>query len=229
MKRLKYIEDKNEEFLKTTKNKTENIKETTDSIKEPLIPEAIDLYEEIKSLQENVGYKKLKFAGGNNIEYDFSNYKTFNDFFNDIHCRRMTIDQAEIRQNNFNNELILLNDYSPKSSKYKEAKNNLLNNAKKFYDGRQKIIEGFKNGLFSLKSDDEFEEQLTSKKPTKIDVNKLNELIIKKETGINRELFKNHFGFQTRTVMLKNLYKLNDKNNNNNMLMSMIKSGLSDL
>ena len=168
MKRLKYIEDKNEELLKTTKNKTENIKETTDSIKEPLSPEAIDLYEEIKSLQENVGYKKLKFAGGNNIEYDFSNYKTFNDFFNDIRCRRMTTDQAEIRQNNFNNDLILLNDYSPKSSKYKEAKNNLLNNAKKFYDGRQKNIEGFKNGLFPLKSDDEFEENRLVKNQRKL-------------------------------------------------------------
>ena len=59
-------------------------------------------------------------------------------------------------------------------------------------------------------------------------MNKLNELIIKKETGINRELFKNHFGFQTPTAMLKNLCKLNDKNNNN-MLVNMIKSGLSDL
>ena len=34
-KRLKNIEDKNEELLKTTKNKTENIKEITNFIEEP--------------------------------------------------------------------------------------------------------------------------------------------------------------------------------------------------
>ena len=27
-----------------------------------------------------------------------------------------------------------------------------------FYEGREKIIEGFKNGIFPLKFDDEFEE-----------------------------------------------------------------------
>ena len=50
-----------------------------------------------------------------------------------------------------------------------------------------------------MKSDDEFEEQQTSKefnkneppiKPTKTDANEFNELIAKKETGINKELFK---------------------------------------
>ena len=59
------------------------------------------------------------------------------------------------------------------------------------------------------------EEQWTSKKsnekeppkkPTKTDVNELNELIVKKETGTNRELFKKYFNFQTPTAMLKNLY-----------------------
>ena len=59
------------------------------------------------------------------------------------------------------------------------------------------------------------EEQWTSKKsnkkeppkkPIKTDVNELNELIIKKETGTNRELFKKYFNFQTPTAMLKNLY-----------------------
>ena len=39
LKRLKNIEDKNEELLKTTKNKTENIKEIADFIDVPLIPE----------------------------------------------------------------------------------------------------------------------------------------------------------------------------------------------
>ena len=44
------------------------------------------------------------------------------------------------------------------------------------------------------------------KNPTKTDVNELTELIIKKETGTKRKLFKKYFNFQTPTAMLKNLY-----------------------
>ena len=55
-----------------------------------------------------------------------------------------------------------------------------------------------------------------------------NELIIKKETGINSELFKKYFNFQMPTAMLKILYNLNDRKKNN-WLMNTIKSGLSDL
>ena len=52
LKRLKNIENKNEELLKTTKNKAENVKEIPDSVKEPLSPEAIALIEEIKTIQK---------------------------------------------------------------------------------------------------------------------------------------------------------------------------------
>ena len=48
-KRLKNIEDKNEELLKA-KNKTENIKEVTDFVNEPLSLEAKELIEEIRVL-----------------------------------------------------------------------------------------------------------------------------------------------------------------------------------
>ena len=65
------------------------------------------------------------------------------------------------------------------------------------------------------------------KKTTKTDVKELNELIIKKETGINRELFKKYFNFEMPTAMLKALYNLNVRKKNNN-LVNVIKSGLSD-
>ena len=151
--------------------------------------------------------------------------------------KKMTIDEAEIKQDEFNSILRVLRNYAPKSQKYIEAKNSLLGNAKNFYEGREKIIKGFKDGIFPLKSDDEFEEQQTSKifdkkeppeKPTKTDIDECTEFIIKEETGINRELFKNYFSFEKPTVMLKNLYDLNDKNKNKK-LVDVIKSGLIDL
>ena len=59
-------------------------------------------------------------------------------------------------------------------------------------------------------------------------MNKFNESIIKEETDINRELFNKHFHYQTRSVLLKDLYKTNNKEKNS-LLVSVINSGLKDL
>ena len=63
LKKLKNIEDKNEQLLKI-KNKTENIEEATDFVKEPLSLEAKALIEEIKIIQKDVDYRKLIIRGG---------------------------------------------------------------------------------------------------------------------------------------------------------------------
>ena len=76
LKKLKNIEDKNEQLLKI-KNKTENIKEVTDFVRKPLSLEAKALIEEIRIIQKDVNYRKLIIRGGNSVTYDFSNYKTF--------------------------------------------------------------------------------------------------------------------------------------------------------
>ena len=86
-KRLKNIEDKNEQLLKI-KNKTENIKEIINLIKEPSSPEAMALLEEIKTMQKNVDYRKLNITSGNNVTYDFSDFKTFNDLFKDLRLKK---------------------------------------------------------------------------------------------------------------------------------------------
>ena len=57
-KRIKNIEDTNEELLKA-KNQTENIKEVTDFIDEPLRLEARNLIEEIRVIQKDVTCRKL--------------------------------------------------------------------------------------------------------------------------------------------------------------------------
>ena len=75
----------------------------------------------------------------------------------------MTIDDAEMKQDEFGSLLGVLSNYTPKTQKYIEAKNKLLDNTKNFYEGRKKITEGFKNEIFPLKSNDAFKEQQTSK------------------------------------------------------------------
>ena len=59
-------------------------------------------------------------------------------------------------------------------------------------------------------------------------MNKLNNWVIKLETKINKELFKNYFSFQTPSALLKALYKTNDKEQNIK-LVNVINNGLKDL
>ena len=134
--------------MKAVKSKNENIKEVTDFVEEPLSLEAKALIEEIKIIQRDVDYIKLQITGGNSYTYDFSDYKTFKELFKDICYKNTSINKAERKQDEFNGVLNALSRYSRRDKKYIKAKNELLDNAKKFYKGREKIIEGFKNGTF---------------------------------------------------------------------------------
>ena len=96
LKKLKNIEDKNEQLLKI-KNKTENIKEVTDFVRKPLSLEGKALIEEIRIIQKDVNYRKLIIRGGNSVTYDFSNYKTFWELYRDLYYKEMTINDAEMR------------------------------------------------------------------------------------------------------------------------------------
>ena len=72
LKRLKNIEDKN-------KVENKDIKEVTDFVDQSLSFEAEELWEENKTIQKNVNYRKLKIKGGNIKDYDFSDYRTFKE------------------------------------------------------------------------------------------------------------------------------------------------------
>ena len=129
--------------------------------------------------------------------------------------------------------LHFLKKYSPKHDNYVTLKNNLVDNVSKFYEGREKIIEGFKNEVFPLYYDKEYEEQMEFEKEEEeeekiFNANEFNKWVNKQETSMNKELFKNHFSFQTPSALLKELYKTNDKEKNR-LLVSVINSGLKDL
>ena len=227
LKRLKNIEDKNEV-------KNEDIKEITDFVDEPLSFEAKELINEIKTIQKDVDHRKLKFRDGNNIDYDFSDYKTFKEVFRDLYYRTFTIDDSESKQDEFNTVLNLLKTYNPRDNKYIEAKNILVNNANNFYRGREKIIEGFKNGIFSIyydehegfkEDEDEEEEQVKQqeelkkqekklKKQKKDDFNLMIEEVADKLTDTQIKLFNKHFHFQTPFALLKEIDQTNDTEKN---------------
>ena len=105
LKKPKNIENKYEKLLKT-KNKTENIKKFSDFVKEPLSLEAKALIEEIRTIQKDVEYGKLIIWGGNNFTYNFNNYKSFKELFRHLYDKTMTINHAEMKQNEFNSIVI---------------------------------------------------------------------------------------------------------------------------
>ena len=98
--------------------------------------------------------EKLKITGGNNFTYDFNDFKRLDVLLKDLCFNKTTIDDAEMKQDEFNAELIALSNYTPKVQIYIVKRKNLLYNAKNFSEGRKKIIEGFKNGILLLNHDD---------------------------------------------------------------------------
>ena len=149
LKRLKNIEDKNEKQLKAIKGKTD-LKSKIDLFDEDLTPEAIALITEIKSIENNVDYDKLSFTGSNNKVYGHDSFKTLDKLIKDIRNKNMAIDKAEIKQNKFAEKLDKLKAYPAKRSKYINLKESVSKNVKKFYDGWEKIVYGFKNGRLPL-------------------------------------------------------------------------------
>ena len=128
----------------------------------------------------------------------------------------------------------------PKDNKYIEAKNNLVNNVENFYNGREKIIEGFKNGAFpfyyderhehQMKAQREIEEEEQTKQDKKLlDPDEVIEWMINRERApINNELFKKHFKIQKPIDMYKVLRGTKDKEKNSK-LVNMFNSALKDL
>ena len=96
-KRVKTIEDKNEELLKAIKGKTDT-KSKTDLSDEDLTLEVIALIKEIKSIEENVDHDKLSFTVGNNKVSSLDSFKTFETLIKDIRNKNTPIDKAETKK-----------------------------------------------------------------------------------------------------------------------------------
>ena len=77
--------------------------------------------------------------------------------FRYLYYKETTIDEVERKQDESNGVIGALEKYTPKHNKCVEAKNKLLNNVKKFYVGREKITEGFKNRIFLFYYGKEYE------------------------------------------------------------------------
>ena len=61
-------------------------------------------------------YQKLYLKGGNKAEYDFSDYRSLKKFFKAIYYTKITIEEAETIQHEFNAVIGALKIYKPKKN-----------------------------------------------------------------------------------------------------------------
>ena len=99
------------------------------------------------------------------------------------------------------------------------------------YKGREKIIEGFKNGIFPKNYDDEEEEQTRYEEEENeirnqnglIDYKRLERLIDLKNRGINDELVRKYFQVQDLAALLEKLKKSKNNTERNDIQVKLIK------
>ena len=70
--------------------------------------------EDIRIIQKDVDYRKLKITGGNNITYDFSDYKTLKELLWDLYYKSISIFEAERKEDEFDGALGALSTYNTK-------------------------------------------------------------------------------------------------------------------
>ena len=95
-----------------------------------------------------MNYKRLSFKRDKNLIFDFRGYRSLEELFRDIYYNKFTIEGAERLHNEFNTVRGALKKYSPKKSEYIKEKINVKGNIEKIYDGKEIIINAFKNKIF---------------------------------------------------------------------------------
>ena len=222
LKRLKNIEDTNKKPLEVKNKANENIKELIDFVDQPLSFEAKELINEIKTIQKNVDYRRLKIRGGNNADYDFSDYKTFKELFRGLYYKKTTMDYVERKQDEITGVMGALKAYTPRDNKYVEAKNKLVNNVENFYKGRKKIIEGFKGGVFPVYYDEKRKHQMKAQREIEKEEEKKNFKYIENESkDIGYILFSYYFNFAKPSDLAKKNFEIKYKKKNNDFVKEM--------
>ena len=90
------------------------------------------------------------FKRDRNLEFDFADYKSLKGFFKEIYYRKILIDRTDVIQQEFSILLDALERYKPRYSEYINKISKLLDNAKRFYDGRKITVDAFKIKYFNL-------------------------------------------------------------------------------
>ena len=156
MKRLKNIDDKTDDQLKAIKNKDSQlgIKSNGYLVKEELSQEAKNILKKLSNQEKIINYRKLYLKGGNNSDYDFTDYKSLLKFLRQFITEKL----QQKRLNQFKKSLTVcmvhwknINQENSLTDMFEQL-NNLVKNQSKISAKKIKmtLIEA---GLEKLKND----------------------------------------------------------------------------
>ena len=91
----------------------------------------------LNNQEKTINYKRFSFKRDKNLEFDFRDYRSLKELFKVIYYRKISIDRAEDIQKEHKILLDALEEYGPKTPDYVKKRIELLDNAKKLYDGRE--------------------------------------------------------------------------------------------
>ena len=100
----------------------------------------------------------------NGTPYNFNDFTDIRQLGNDIFNGHISIKQANDEQHEMKQEKTKLEDYNPAIEKKIISKEEVLHNAKEFFDIRNKIIKAFENGIFSPHKENLHKEQTKEEK-----------------------------------------------------------------
>ena len=75
--------------MEENKDSQLGIKSIGYTIKEELSQEAKNMLEKLNNQEKLINYKKLYVKGGNNLDYDFSEYRSLEELFKAIYYRNI--------------------------------------------------------------------------------------------------------------------------------------------
>ena len=85
LKSLKNIEDKTDRQSEENKDNQLGVKSIGYTVREELPQEAKNIFEKLNNQEKLINYKKLGFRGGNNKDYDFTNFSSLRELFRAIY------------------------------------------------------------------------------------------------------------------------------------------------
>ena len=79
LKRLENIEDNTGKQLNENKDNQLGLKSIGYTVKQELSQEAKNLLEKMNNQEKLINYRKLNFKGDNNIDYDYTNFRSLRE------------------------------------------------------------------------------------------------------------------------------------------------------
>ena len=148
----------------------------------------------------------------NKTKYDFNRFSLPLKFTEKIHNYEIALAEAINSQKDLKILIKELNnDYGPRNTEKIEEKKRVLESARTLQDARKDIIDSFEEGIFPYRGN-------VFKTKKESEENEFFKYIEKKSKGINYNLFKKYFDFETAIQLEKNLFEINDKKKNDDFV-----------